>query len=172
MTDAPSDTVLEVIDLKRVVGDRTIITDLSFTVRAGDIIFIRGASGVGKSLLLRSLAYLDPIQVKTNSRMPMQWSTPNPSLPLLLMLHYGIVLLLHANAVTHGFHAQGGTLLLNGKTPQQLGVPNWRTQVTYVPQSRTQQKGTPSELYFAAQVLHQLLIHCCLAYIPSPCAQH
>ncbi len=47
---------------------------------------------------------------------------------------------------------QGGTLLLNGKTPQQLGVPNWRTQVTYVPQSRTQQKGTPSELYFAAQV--------------------
>jgi hypothetical protein len=47
---------------------------------------------------------------------------------------------------------QGGTLLLNGKTPEQWGVPNWRTQVTYVPQNRTQQKGTPSELYFAAQV--------------------
>ncbi len=47
---------------------------------------------------------------------------------------------------------QGGTLFLDGKTPEQIGVPQWRTQVTYVPQSRTQQKGTPSELYFAAQV--------------------
>ena len=65
MTDAPSDTILEVIGLQRKVGDRTIITNLSFTVRAGDIVFVRGASGVGKSLLLRSLAYLDPIQVST-----------------------------------------------------------------------------------------------------------
>lgn len=48
--------------------------------------------------------------------------------------------------------AQGGSLILDGKTPEQIGVPQWRTQVTYVPQSRTQQKGTPSELYFAAQV--------------------
>ena len=47
---------------------------------------------------------------------------------------------------------QDGTLLLDGKTPEELGVPQWRTQVTYVPQSRTQQKGTPSELYFQAQV--------------------
>ena len=48
---------------------------------------------------------------------------------------------------------QDGTLLLNGKTPEELGVPQWRTQVTYVPQSRTQQKGTPSELYYQAQVV-------------------
>ena len=50
---------------------------------------------------------------------------------------------------------QDGTLLLDGKTPEELGVPQWRTQVTYVPQSRTQQKGTPSELYFQAQVRSQ-----------------
>ena len=48
---------------------------------------------------------------------------------------------------------QDGTLLLDGKTPEELGVPQWRTQVTYVPQSRTQQKGTPSELYYQAQVV-------------------
>ena len=50
-------------------------------------------------------------------------------------------------------HFQDGTLLLNDKTPEELGVPQWRTQVTYVPQSRTQQKGTPSELYYQAQVV-------------------
>ena len=55
--------ILEVHDLKRVVGDRTILTDINFSVRAGEILFIRGPSGVGKSLLLRALAYLDPIQV-------------------------------------------------------------------------------------------------------------
>ena len=38
-------------------------TDISFSVRRGDILFVRGPSGVGKSLLLRALAYLDPIQV-------------------------------------------------------------------------------------------------------------
>jgi ABC-type iron transport system FetAB ATPase subunit len=58
-----SSKVLEVRDLKRIVSDRTIITNLSFSVRAGEILFVRGASGVGKSLLLRALAYLDPIQV-------------------------------------------------------------------------------------------------------------
>lgn len=50
-------------------------------------------------------------------------------------------------------HSQDGSLLLDGKTPEELGVPQWRTQVTYVPQSRTQQKGTPSELYYQAQVV-------------------
>ena len=63
MSAAHSDTVLEVVGLKRAFGDRTIISDLSLTVRSGDILFVRGPSGVGKSLLLRALAYLDPIQV-------------------------------------------------------------------------------------------------------------
>ncbi len=57
-------SVLEVHNLKRAVGDRVILTNLSFTVNRGDILFVRGPSGVGKSLLLRALAYLDPIQVR------------------------------------------------------------------------------------------------------------
>lgn len=40
-----------------------ILTHLSFSISDGDILFIRGPSGVGKSLLLRAVAYLDPIQV-------------------------------------------------------------------------------------------------------------
>ena len=55
--------------------------------------------------------------------------------------------------VQKGMRFQDGTLLFDGKTPEELGVPQWRTQVTYVPQSRTQQKGTPSELYYQAQVI-------------------
>ncbi len=57
------EAVLDVRNLKRAIADRVIIANLSFTVRSGDILFVRGPSGVGKSLLLRSLAYLDPIQV-------------------------------------------------------------------------------------------------------------
>ena len=61
-------SVLEVRNLKRKVGDREIITQLSFTVREADVLFIRGPSGVGKSLLLRALAYLDPLQVCCTSQ--------------------------------------------------------------------------------------------------------
>lgn len=58
-----SSSVLEVRNLKRVVDGRVIITNLNFSVHSpGDVLFIRGASGVGKSLLLRVLACLDPLQ--------------------------------------------------------------------------------------------------------------
>ena len=56
--------VLEVRGLRRAIGDRTILTDISFAVRPGDVLFVRGPSGVGKSLLLRALAYLDPLQAR------------------------------------------------------------------------------------------------------------
>eukprot|EP00891_Asterochloris_glomerata_P005468 jgi/Astpho2/5468/Aster-08007 len=102
-----SRTVLEVRDLRREVQGRVIITNLSFSILQGETLFVRGASGVGKSLLLRCLALLDPLQA--------------------------------------------GTLTLDEETPQHLGVPQWRSLVTYVPQSRVQPKGTPSELYFTAQ---------------------
>jgi len=63
MSGAP---LLEVHGLKRSFGDRAIIHGISFTVHASDILFVRGASGVGKSLLLRALAYLDPIQARSS----------------------------------------------------------------------------------------------------------
>lgn len=61
-----SSTVLEVRDLKRIVDGRVIITNLNFSVQSpGDVLFVRGASGVGKSLLLRALACLDPLQARS-----------------------------------------------------------------------------------------------------------
>lgn len=55
--------MLCVRELRREVNERIILTDITFTLKRGDILFVRGPSGVGKSLLLRALAYLDPIQV-------------------------------------------------------------------------------------------------------------
>ena len=60
-----SASVLEVKNLKREVGGRLIVSNTSFSLRQGEVLFLRGPSGVGKSLLLRALAYLDPIQVVT-----------------------------------------------------------------------------------------------------------
>lgn len=54
---------LQVRNLKRVVSERLVISDISFDLGPGEILFIRGPSGVGKTLLLRCIATLDPIQV-------------------------------------------------------------------------------------------------------------
>ncbi len=102
------------------------------------MLFIRGASGVGKSLLLRALAYLDPLEVGQSS-IRLSFATRFAS-------NIG---------PAYTVRAQGGTLTLDGLTPEQISVPTWRARVTYVPQTRVLNKGTPSELYFAAQVLHK-----------------
>ena len=58
-----SDVLLEVRQLRRTVGaDRAIFSGLSFQLEDEDVLFVRGPSGVGKSLLLRALACLDPTQ--------------------------------------------------------------------------------------------------------------
>lgn len=93
--------------LRRIIEGRVILSDINFDLHTKEILFVSGPSGVGKTLLLRALAYLDPIQ--------------------------------------------GGTLTLNGQTPQESGIPNWRAQVSYVNQARVGLKGTPAELYFSAQ---------------------
>ena len=61
----PERCTLTVKHLKRVVSDRTILQDISFAITTGEVLFVRGPSGVGKSLLLRCLAHLDPISVRT-----------------------------------------------------------------------------------------------------------
>jgi ABC-type iron transport system FetAB ATPase subunit len=61
------------------VGGRLIHTGISFTVRTGEILFIRGPSGVGKTLLLRELAYLDGTDsggVTLNGQTPEQLGVP------------------------------------------------------------------------------------------------
>lgn len=68
-------SILQVQNLSRSVVDTQghslqVISSLSFAVSTGQILFVRGPSGVGKSLLLRSLALLDPVQVRPVSRKP------------------------------------------------------------------------------------------------------
>ncbi|CAD7695221.1 unnamed protein product [Ostreobium quekettii] len=101
------DVHLQVRGLRRVIDSRVILADITFDLAPGDILFLRGPSGVGKSLLLRAVAALDPIQ--------------------------------------------GGSVRCNNQTPSEFGVPDWRSQITYVSQSRVNLTGTPAELYFSAQ---------------------
>ena len=65
VADPPPERVtLTVQHLKRVVHGRPVLQDISFAITTGEILFVRGPSGVGKSLLLRCLAHLDPIQAR------------------------------------------------------------------------------------------------------------
>lgn len=73
---------LVVSNLRRSVGGRLLHSGISLTVRSGDILFITGPSGVGKSLLLRSLAYLDPLdsdsgRLELNGKSPAEWGVPH-----------------------------------------------------------------------------------------------
>ncbi len=54
---------LVVSELTREIENKPVIRDISFAVSKGEVLFIRGPSGVGKSILLRAIAALDPIQV-------------------------------------------------------------------------------------------------------------
>uniref|UniRef100_A0A7S0UW87 ABC transporter domain-containing protein n=1 Tax=Polytomella parva TaxID=51329 RepID=A0A7S0UW87_9CHLO len=55
--------LLSVRNLTRSVGeDKVILSNVSFELNQGEVMFLRGPSGVGKSLLLRSVACLDKFQ--------------------------------------------------------------------------------------------------------------
>ena len=54
---------LEVISLKRILGERLLFDGITFKINKGDRLFVTGPSGVGKTLLLRLLACLDESQV-------------------------------------------------------------------------------------------------------------
>ena len=98
---------LVVRDISRDIGDKILWSGITFSLKRGETLFIRGPSGVGKTLLLRALACLDPLQ--------------------------------------------SGHLTFDGKTPEHIGIPKWRTLIAYVFQQRIAFKGTPSELYYTAQ---------------------
>ena len=54
-----NDTILEVRHLSKAFGSHQVLTDIDFTVRAGDVTSIIGASGSGKSTLLRCINLLE-----------------------------------------------------------------------------------------------------------------
>ncbi|CAG9460834.1 unnamed protein product [Pedinophyceae sp. YPF-701] len=78
--------MLEVSGLRRDVRGqasrepRTVIYSISFSLRKGEILFVRGPSGVGKTLLLRAIASLDASQggaILLDGRTPSQYGFPS-----------------------------------------------------------------------------------------------
>lgn len=60
MADVP---LLCIHKLQRSVNDNVLWSGISLEVYPGEIWFIRGASGVGKTLFLRAVSCLDPLEV-------------------------------------------------------------------------------------------------------------
>jgi len=56
--NSPGDVVLTVRELECRRGDRVLFAPISFAVAAGQVVWIRGANGQGKTTLLRTLAGL------------------------------------------------------------------------------------------------------------------
>ncbi|KAJ2783992.1 hypothetical protein H4R18_001384 [Coemansia javaensis] len=81
--------------------------DVCFDLHEGEVLVVRGPSGVGKTTLLRCIAQLVPHEA-------------------------GICTLSSAGAGAGAF-----------QSPADLGVPQWRADVMYVPQRPPQMTGTP-----------------------------
>ena len=57
-TVVPQKTGIQFIDIKKSFGPKTVLNGVSFDVRQGEVFFIIGASGVGKSVLIKHLVGL------------------------------------------------------------------------------------------------------------------
>jgi ABC-type uncharacterized transport system fused permease/ATPase subunit len=59
-----NDSILTVTGLTISFGDRPpILSDITFNLQSGEILFVRGPSGAGKSRLFRAIAELDATHV-------------------------------------------------------------------------------------------------------------
>ena len=54
--------LLKIEHLKKAYGEKTVLSDISFSVQEGEVLVIVGISGSGKSSLLRCINALEPIQ--------------------------------------------------------------------------------------------------------------
>ncbi|MDM7953520.1 MAG: ATP-binding cassette domain-containing protein [Cyanobium sp. CZS 25K] len=71
--------LLEAEGLARQLEGRLLWSDLGFRLEAGDRLGLVGPSGAGKTLLLRQLAWLDPLQrgrILLAGRSPSSWTLP------------------------------------------------------------------------------------------------
>ncbi len=65
--------------LRRSVGGRAVLAGLDLAVPRGGTLVVRGPSGAGKTVLLRALAWLDPLdggEVRLDGRTPREWGVP------------------------------------------------------------------------------------------------
>lgn len=56
---APGDPILEAHHVSKDFGDVPVLSDVSFSIRPGEVLVVRGANGTGKSTLLRCLSGWD-----------------------------------------------------------------------------------------------------------------
>ncbi len=71
--------LLQVEDLARQLEGRALWQGIGFGLTAGDRLGLVGPSGAGKTLLLRQLALLDPLQrgrILLRGRAPLEWTLP------------------------------------------------------------------------------------------------
>ena len=54
----PGKPAMRIVGLRKPVGDRIVLDDVSFNVAAGEVVAILGASGAGKTTLFRCLTRL------------------------------------------------------------------------------------------------------------------
>ena len=57
-----AEELLKIEHLTKRFEDNTVLDDISFTVRKGEVIVVVGPSGCGKSTMLRCINALEPIQ--------------------------------------------------------------------------------------------------------------
>ncbi|MBD2105546.1 ATP-binding cassette domain-containing protein [Nodosilinea sp. FACHB-13] len=75
----PSPPLLSAKNLGRQLSDRWLWRGVSFELVAGDCVGLVAPSGVGKTLLMRNLALLDPLQqgeVRFEGKTPVEWGVP------------------------------------------------------------------------------------------------
>lgn len=76
---AQNQPLLSVENLGRQLSERWLWRGVSFELMAGDCVGLVAPSGAGKTLLMRNLALLDPIQqgeVKFEGKTPSEWGLP------------------------------------------------------------------------------------------------
>ena len=75
----PNQSLLSVENLGRQLSDRWLWRQVSFELNAGDCLGLVAPSGTGKTLLMRNLVLLDPIQqgeVQFEGKSPATWGIP------------------------------------------------------------------------------------------------